>query len=359
MKSTVVTVVAAAIVSLSLIAPAVAETTYESYKDQFNSVSYSGSEGTIPWVPEWIEIGEFSGPETGSVYVAPNPYCADYQCLTFAEDGEIVGTLGVKRSANLADFGDADLCYDLKADLVEDVENPSDGDLLIQVRGDGGTWKTIDSFSFANLDGNPTHRSKGVGNWLTAGFEFRFVVVGVLNGRVFIDNVEIKGSLAPEPTITTTTEPTPTTTIDEVTTTTDSKPTTTTTSHSTTTTIDSTTTTRLSTTTTTTAETTTTSIRGTTTTSTAGNVIPTDEPPQSGLRATASGIQANYSRDLFGSVEPARPEVMSIGLSADYRTAYEVIESTWIWMLALGMVIATAVVCGLDRRRKDRFTRSA
>ena len=339
MKSTVSTVVAVAIVSLSLTAPAIAGI-YESYKDQFNSVSYSGSDGTIPWEPKWIEIGESSGPETGSIYVAPNPYCAGYQCLTFSEDGEIVGMLGVKRFADLGDFGDADLCYDLKADLVEDVENPSEGELLIQVTGDGETWKTIDSFPFDNLDGNPIHRSKGVGNWLTAGFGVRFVVVGVLNGRVFIDNVEIKGSLAPEPTTTTSTAPTPTTTTTSLstTTTTDPEPTTTTTSQSTTTTTP--------------AGTTTTSMRETTTTTrTVGNVIPTDEPPQSGLRATASGIQANYSRDLFGSVGPVTPEVMSVGLSADYRIAYEVIESSWIWMLALGMVIATAVVSGLDRRR--------
>ena len=50
----------------------------------------------------------------------------------------------------------------------------------------------------------------------------------------------------------------------------------------------------------------------------------------------------------------AKPEVMSVGLSADYRLGAEVIESTWMWMLALGAVIATAAVSGLDRRRKTR-----
>ena len=336
MKRILAGMVVVAITSLSLTALAI-ESTWESYKDQFHSVSYSGSDGTIPWEPKWMEIGESSGPESGSIYVAPNPYCAGYQCLTFAEDGEIVGTLGVKRFADLADFEDADLCYDLKADLVEDVENPSDGELLIQVTGDGETWKTIDSFSFENLDGNPIHRSKGVGNWLTAGFGVRFVVTGVLSGRVFVDNVEIKGTVNPEPTTTTTTGPTSTTTTEpQATTTATTVPEATTTSASeTTTSLDSTPTT--------TAERTTTTVVA---------VISGDQPPDSGLRATASGVQANYSTNLYGSMRMAKPEVMSVGLSADYRLGAEVIESTWMWMLALGAVIATAAVSGLDRRRK-------
>jgi hypothetical protein len=40
-----------------------------------------------------------------------------------------------------------------------------------------------------------------------------------------------------------------------------------------------------------------------------------------------------------------------VDLQADYRIAVEVIRSSWAWMVLLGLLIAWAIVSGLDGRR--------
>ncbi|MCZ6736694.1 MAG: hypothetical protein O7B77_01820, partial [Actinobacteria bacterium] len=147
-----------------------------------------------------------------------------------------------------------------------------------------------------------------------------------LGAEVFIDNVEIKGTFASEPTTTTTTGATTTTTTP--------------------------TTTEATTTTTTRQTTITTEPTATTTTTEIGVVAPTDIPPSgSGIRETASGVQAGYSSGLFGSMEMGQPQVLTVELSADYKMAVEVIESSWVWMVGLLVVIAGAIVTGIDRRK--------
>jgi hypothetical protein len=42
-----------------------------------------------------------------------------------------------------------------------------------------------------------------------------------------------------------------------------------------------------------------------------------------------------------------------VDLQADYNMAVEVIKATWAWMVVLGLLIAWAIVSGLDRRRED------
>jgi hypothetical protein len=57
-----------------------------------------------------------------------------------------------------------------------------------------------------------------------------------------------------------------------------------------------------------------------------------------------------YQSGLFGSFDDDGPEVLGVELSAEFRTAVELIKTSWIWMLALAVLIATFVVAGLDHR---------
>jgi hypothetical protein len=50
-------------------------------------------------------------------------------------------------------------------------------------------------------------------------------------------------------------------------------------------------------------------------------------------------------------MEMGQPEVLRVELSADYKMAVEVIESSWVWMVGLLVVIAGAIVTGIDRRK--------
>ena len=79
---------------------------------------------------------------------------------------------------------------------------------------------------------------------------------------------------------------------------------------------------------------------------------PTATPPSgSGIRETAAGVQADYTSGLFGSIEMGQPQVLGAELAADYKMVVEVIESAWVWMIGLLVVVSGAMVTGIDRRK--------
>ncbi|MFB3051792.1 MAG: hypothetical protein ACE1Z0_07385, partial [Acidimicrobiia bacterium] len=204
----------------------------QSYKDRFDSVSYSGSNGSIYWESGWKEVGESTGPFEGAVHVGIDPYCADYKCLHILGQGETYSLIGAMRHADLSEFDEAELSFDVRRLFDEELEDIADARLLVQVSTDGSKWKIISTFGLMKTDSSPIHKTKGINSWISEGFAVRFVVAGTFGAEVFIDNVEIKGTFASEPT-TTTTEATTTT---KVTTTTTTGATTTTTTGVTTTT---------------------------------------------------------------------------------------------------------------------------
>ena len=312
-----------------------------SYKDVFPGITYSGSAGSIPWeYSPWNEIGENDGPGEGAVHVDLDPYCANYKCLQIFGQGEHYSLVGVVRSADLGGFEEADLCYDVKRLFDESFIGSASAELFVQVTADGSTWTTVDTFGLETTDSSPIHKSTGISDWISEGFAVRFVVTGTLGAEVFIDNVEIKGLMTPQPVTTTTTEGTTTTTEGTTTTTTKHEETTTTTTI------------RPSTTTTERSLTTTTTTRPSTTTTVFAVATPPVVPPAgSGIRETNSGVQANFASGLFGSMEMGQPEVLGVELTADYEMAVELIETTWVWMIGLLVIIAAAIATGLDRRR--------
>ena len=334
------------VVGLMLISTAAfAGEQWESYKDAWNSVSYSGNDGTLDWAGVWSEIGEADGPAAGAVHVDPDDRCADYKCLHIYGTAETESTIGVSRKADLSVFGEAEICYDITRAFDEAHRDAADAVLYVQVNHDG-SWKTIDSFDLEATDNEPIHRSKGLGNFLTEGFAVRFVASGVLGGEVFIDNIEVKGELVPSST--SSTSSTTTTIKDKETSTTRPKPTTTTSRPTTTSTERPTTTTSSPVTTTSEAQTTTTVAESTTTTQ-AAVVVPVPLPPDSGIRSTDGGLMNDYDPAMFDPMDTS--EVLGVEITADYRMAVEVIEAAWLWMLGLALVITAALLAGLDRRR--------
>jgi hypothetical protein len=364
--------VAFGVVGLMVLSTAAfAVTEWDSYRDGWSSVSYAGSDGSIHWERPWSEIGENDGPAAGAVHVDPDNRCADYKCLHIWGQGQQFSQIGVVRSADLSVFQDAELCYYITRAADEALKGVADADLFIQVSADGATWKTIDSYGLEAVDSEPIHPSKNLNNYLTETFAVRFVVSGVLGSEVFIDDIEIKGTTKPSASTTTTTiKPTTTTTIKTSTTST-VKATTTTTQSATTTTEPKPTTTSTpgdampethrgefdtngrdsgaanQTTTTTHPET-------TTTTESVFAVLPAIPPPGGGIRETGSGIMTDYDSGMFGSVDMGATEVLGVELSPNYQMAVEVIESSWVWMLGLALIITATLLAGLDRRRSHR-----
>ena len=321
-----------------------------SYRDQFNMVSYYGDDGSLSWANPWTEIGDnTNNPSAGAVQVvSDSPYCASGGCLS-ARGGPLpVEQIGAARYADTSHFSDAKLSFFLRTRSLDLPAVSLEGVVEVQVIKHGGSWTTIESWALVDVSGEGMTKTVPINDYLSEGFGVRFRVLGLLGGEMFVDNVEIKGTLTPTPTTTTTTNPTVTTT----------NPSTTSTSTSPQATGGDEESspprngTGAATTSTTTPTSTTTSPRTTQTTETSVVVASDDAglpPGTGGLRHAQHGIQAGYDQGMFGDTDMIRPEVL--GLNADYRMAVEVVTSSWAGLVGLVLVITAALVSGLDRRK--------
>lgn len=363
--------------------------TIENAKDVFTKANFSGSDGTLDWAGKWEEIGESDGPAKGMVRAVSEPEnCPEGSNCLLIEGGGLLKVAGAKRFVDVSDLEELELSYKLKRydNSMLSLDPPV---LRVEVTADGENWSEVASYELDMTDESYIYESVWVDEWASAAFGIRFRVVDILLASeevgVFIDYVEVSGIVAPPPTSTTTTSSTTTTTtlLPPITTTTlpDLLSTTTTsTSTTTTTTTPATTTTSSSTTTTTT-----TTVpgggsgsdsgagAGTSGTSTGGGGASTggdssseleaatgegsatgssdgvgffDDP---GVREASLGIQAGFDQGRFGSL--AGPQVLSFDVEPNFATAVEVIESSWIWLLGLLLLIAAAIVSSLDHRR--------
>ncbi|MGH8943539.1 MAG: hypothetical protein ACRDWF_12030 [Acidimicrobiia bacterium] len=361
----------------------------EEYKDKFTSISWHGSDGSLPWPGPWSEIGDDGDEKKGNVRVVSSGNCSG-TCMRMSALTTLLGPIGAVRSADTSLFEEATLNFDVRS-----TSSLLASTLEVQVNGGGG-WVDVAEYQLSS--GINQHASIDVSDFSSENFRVRFRFSGLLlSSEVFVDTIEILGTFVESTTTTTTTLP-PTTTTTAPTTTT--QPTTTTTAASTTTTTsrpDATTSTTIpgssSPAPTTTIEpgtdmSTTTTLPGggdgsTTSTatdsSTTTTVIagipggpgqgggpegggPEDErtgsdgsiqafaPGGSGIRAAARGLQANFQGDLYGEVRSVSA-LNGIDFQADFNLAVEVIEASWAWIVLLGLVIAYSIISGLDRRR--------
>jgi len=365
-------------VALLSIAVSVSATETDGYKDKFTSIGWGGSDGSLAWSGPWSEIGDDGDEKKGNVRVVSSGNCASGNCIRISALTTLLGEIGATRTADTSDLSETTLRFDLKA-----TASLVGSELEVQVKGGGG-WVTVAEYQLGTaLNVSPTI---DVSDFGSENFRVRFMFSGLLlSSDVFVDNVEVRGTIIEEPTTTTTTVPQTTTTI--ATTTSTHPPTTTTTTRpgttSTTTnpgTTGSTTSTSIVTTTSTTSAPSTTAAGseappgGTdsrdsetpgSTTSTSSTTIVVEEAggpgsggddattlDRSGIRATARGLQASFEGDLFGEGR-AVASLGGVDFQADYNMAVEVIRNSWAWMVLLGLLVAYSIISGLDRRRGD------
>ncbi|MGF1618588.1 MAG: hypothetical protein ACFCU2_12405 [Acidimicrobiia bacterium] len=310
---------------------------YGTYRDEFKTVSYHGSVGSLDWTASgWTELNDDGNKTTGAVHVDSGGNCVASNCLHIHSDGsELVG-VGARRLADTSVFSWFELRYEVRFDDYGDT----DADLVVEKSVDGGQkWHELRTH---DLDGGLLESPIiGIGGPYQSTI-IRFTVTGDVAGEVFIDDVELKGTLAGS--TTTTTSPSTTTTVKATTTTTKA----------------TTTTTKATTTTSTTDPTTTTTIPETTETTEAVVIALPQEPPSrfsgpppgSGIRETALGLQVAFENDLFGEVRVVSPDFASVDHNANFRIVAEVIESGWVWIVILVCLIAWATVAGLEQRRR-------
>ena len=359
-----------------LAAPAAQATQYEDYRDTFASGDYSGNDGSLDFSGSWTELADPGGGGHSSGWVrVGSDGCSSDGCLHIDGDGLVLQTFGIRRSADLSLFEVAELCYDLEID----PRGPTTTELHVQVRI-GGTWHTIAEHNLATS--TDTSVMIPISDYLTAGFQLRFIVPDVLDGGLLgldllytgdatVDNVTVRGIVASggsTTSTTSTTSPKTTTTSappGQPTTTTSpngSSPTTSAGPPGPSSTVGSggqgaplpgETTPLPGETTTTEANTTTTTANSTSTMSGVGGG-PSGPSSGSGLREASVGLLADYQPGMIGDLDLHDVEVLGVDLAVDFSMVVELFETAKVWIAILVLVVTAAIVSGMDRRRRSR-----
>lgn len=220
--------------AIVLLAPALAATS-ETYRDNFDAISYNGSNGSASWSGPWIETGESDGANAGRVRVSSDAECAAGTCVRMAASGST--TAGIQREADLDGAATATLSFSYQR--TKAGGNAGVARVSVSSNG-GGSWTTLGSYNLDASDAGQVPQSFNIVSSATSQTRVRFLVVSVPgeSGRFNFDNVTISLEI-PDPTTTTTSTtgpPSTTTTTLPSSTTTTLPPTTTTTSAPTTTT---------------------------------------------------------------------------------------------------------------------------
>lgn len=345
------------------------------YKDDFGDGNYSGNDGSLEFAAPWAEFGDTGGAGSGTVHVGPE-YCSNNECLHIEGYGLVALTYGATRYADLSVFEHVTLSFDIQ--VVP--QGPTTTDLVVEMF-DGSKWNVVKTFDLANATNQ--HKDIDVTQHADPDSAVRFRVLDVLSGGILgldllytgyatIDRVTLSGELASSGTSTTsTTAPTTTSTSQPTTTTSKPPSTTSTTSGSvTSTTAPHGTTSKVGSgdggtgsatqpssgqTTTTLATTTSTSEDDDSAGAIAAGPVPPDGPstatPSSGLRVTAGGVIADYRQGMMGDLDMSGIEVLGFEVDANFSMAVEFFETAKFWIAGLALVIAAAIIAGLDRKR--------
>ena len=353
--------------------PGIAGTSAD-YRDDFGDGNFSGNDGSLDFEGPWAEFGDAGGAGSGTVHIG-SEHCSNNECLHIEGYGLVAKTYGATRYADLSMFADVTLSFDIQ--IVPQGLTTSE---LVVEMFNGSKWTVVKTFDLAVAGSH--HKEVDVKAHASEGSGVRFRVLDVLGvvsgvdlfytGSATIDRVSLSGSLEASTTTTSTTRPTTTSTPRPTTTT--SLPATTTTSTAASTPTSAiagvgTSTARdfgagtpvdaqtnpVSTTTTTAGPTTTSSGE---TDSANGALIgplppdgPSSRPPVSGLRVTAGGVIADYQQGMMGDMDMTDVEVLGVEVTADFSMAVELFETARIWIAGLTLVVAAAVIGGLDRKR--------
>lgn len=151
-------------------------------RDEFNSVSYSGNNGTQNWSNSWQEAGEADGPSSGFLQVI-----SDGTMRIGDRNGKNQLIRSLTREADLSGATTATLTYDY---VVGNIG--SDGYVSIQVSGNGGlNWDTLAVYLYDDVSGS---ESFDITSHVSSNTQIRFAVGSErkIKMYLYVDNVQIE-----------------------------------------------------------------------------------------------------------------------------------------------------------------------
>jgi hypothetical protein len=193
------------------------------FRDNFDSVSYSGSNGSLGWSGAWIEEGESDGAAAGRARVVIDAKCAAGGCGYLTAGS--TATVSLRRAADLSGATSATLTFSHRRTKI----GTKAGLVRVSVSSNGGaSWATMATYTLDVTDETSINKSLNILTFATAQTQIRFQVESTAgqSGRYHFDGVQISATFPDSTTTTTTTTTNPPAT----TTTTTSPPSTTSTS---------------------------------------------------------------------------------------------------------------------------------
>jgi hypothetical protein len=322
--------------------------TAESFRDTFQTISFSGNDGTQNWSGSWQESGESDGATSGSVRVTSSDRCSggSGSCLRIGSDGASIENRSVRRVADLTDATSASMSLRYR----RETQGQASGSVAVQVSRNGGaSWNTLQTIDLAGAKNSATI-TFDISPYMASNTAVRFVGSGAsVVGYLHIDDVEVSANIVgPATTTTTIASPSTTTTVVATTTTTvGASPTSTTTSS-----VGVTTTTAAAGTSvpSSPASTTTTVVAVTTTTNTSGESVVT-MPPALGTSppAVQSDGESLITSQSVASEASTHGE-LHVGVMTTATTALAENAASAGMLLALLSVLTLA---GVEHRRDE------
>ena len=161
----------------------VGSSTPQTYRDEFNAISYSGNDGTQNWSGNWQEIGENDGPGDGRIEVGQEVECPSGICLTIKAKE---ANRGVRRAVDLSGALSATLTFDSRRDEL------ATNNVHLEVSSDGGaSWTLLKTYA-AGTDNSPQQESFDLTSFISANTQIRFFVSTNGDKKLRVDNIEIE-----------------------------------------------------------------------------------------------------------------------------------------------------------------------
>jgi hypothetical protein len=156
------------------------------FRDNFDARSFSGSDGTLTWATDWLEVGESDGPTGGDVQVTNDT--SNYQLRTQDNDN---GGEGVQREADLSGATSATLNYEYRRNGLDRTSDYTA--VEVSANGAAGPWVELARHDGSGNDTSYQSASHPITDYISTNTRIRFKTSSGM-GRtdmVWFDNIEI------------------------------------------------------------------------------------------------------------------------------------------------------------------------
>ena len=152
------------------------------FLDEFNSVSYAGSDGTLTWTMDWLESGDIGGESSGDLKVTTD--LSDNRLQVMDKSNSI------EREVDLTGAAAATLTFDYRRAGMDNT----DESISIEVSADGGNnWTSLEVFAGPGDDTSYQSASHDISGHISANTRIRFISSSKPGNDegIFVDNVKI------------------------------------------------------------------------------------------------------------------------------------------------------------------------